>query len=94
MFCIPKYLWQLCLIFILLLLQLHVWFGTTGILSLQEINTKSKLEEEHMQHLLHTNEELRHKIRLLQEDDTYMQNYIRHKLNMIAQDETFYQFIE
>ena len=94
MFCIPKYLWQLCLIFILLLLQLHVWFGTTGILSLQEINTKSKLEEDHIKQLIQTNKELRHKIRLLQEDDTYMQNYIRHKLNMIAGDETFYQFIE
>lgn len=94
MLSIPKYLWQLCLIFILIMIQLHVWFGTTGILSLQEINDKSKLEEDHIKYLLQTNQGLRHTITLLKDDETYMQNYIRHKLNMIAKDETFYQFIE
>ena len=94
MFLKLKYFWQLFFIFIVIVIQYNVWFGTTGVISLQSVNNKSRLQETNIHNLMQSNTQLRDQIKLLHANDIYMQNYIRYQLNMVASEEIFYQFIE
>lgn len=79
---------------VLIFLQYHLWFDSSGILALYDLKKEVTLQMETNRQLKQTNEALIGEINHLHTDRDAIESHARHDLGMVKKDETFYQVIE
>ena len=83
-----KYLWLLVMI---LLIAYYTIFGERGILKMRKLGRNLENIRASTQRLKEENEGLKREIRLLQEDDDYVEKIAREELGLARKDEIIYK---
>lgn len=85
----------LVLVFVLFVFtSFYAIFNSRGLLSLIKLKNELRKIEEENTRLKKENEELTKKIKLLEENNEYLELIIRDSLNMGKEEEVFIKFIE
>jgi len=81
-------------LFLLILLQYSLWFGTGGLLRVWQLNQTLEVQKAENARLKERNEALEAEVRDLKQGLEAIEERARSDLGMIKKDETFFQVIE
>lgn len=86
-----RYTYLILLVFMILLIAYYTIFGERGILKMRKLGSNLENIRASTQELKEENEELKREIRLLQEDEAYVERIAREELGLAREDEIIYK---
>jgi len=86
-----RYKYLIVLFFMILLIAYYTIFGERGILKMRKLGRNLENIRASTQRLKEENEGLKREIRLLQEDDDYVEKIAREELGLARKDEIIYK---
>ena len=86
-----RYTYLIVLVFMILLIAYYTIFGERGILKTRKLGRNLENIRASTQRLKEENEGLKREIRLLQEDDDYVEKIAREELGLAREDEIIYK---
>lgn len=84
----------IALLFLLILLQYHLWFGSGGIIDMLRTKKQLALEVKMNDKLKQRNDKLIKQIQGLQASNEAIESRARGELGMVKKGETFYQVVK
>jgi cell division protein FtsB len=86
-----RYTYLILLVFMILLIAYYTIFGDRGILKMRKLGNNLENIRASTQKLQEENEGLKREIRLLQEDEEYIERIAREELGLAREDEIIYK---
>ncbi|MCB1866104.1 MAG: cell division protein FtsB [Chromatiales bacterium] len=84
----------LALIFLLVVVHYHLWFGDGGLIELRRLATQAEVEIAENVRLRERNLVLEREVEALRTDNEALEERARNELGLVRPGETFYQIVE